>query len=74
MKQKQKNIYGILLVSVIVIAIIAALSFVVMMLWNLILPGVILCDEINFWQSAGLICLISLLTFDKAKLFNWIYE
>ena len=73
MKQR-KNIYGIMLVAVIVIAILAALSFVIMMLWNLILPDVILCDEINIWQSAGLIALISLLTFDKSKLFDWIYE
>lgn len=74
MKKQSKNLYGIILVALIVIAIIAALSFVVMLLWNLILPDVMLCDEINFWQSAGLICLISLLTFDKAKLFDWIYE
>lgn len=74
MKNNRKNVYGILLVALIVVAILAALSFVIMMLWNLILPDVILCDEINFWQSAGLIALISLLTFDKAKLFDWIYE
>jgi ABC-type bacteriocin/lantibiotic exporter with double-glycine peptidase domain len=69
-----KNYSGILLVILVVTVIIIALSLVTMLLWNWIMPGIILCDRINVLQAMGLFALISLLTFDKSKLFNWLYE
>jgi hypothetical protein len=69
-----RNYYGVLLVVGVVAAIIAALSLVTMLLWNWIMPGIILCNKINFLQATGLVAITSLLTFDKSKLFNWLYE
>jgi hypothetical protein len=70
----KSGFFAWLLLTVIVIAIVAFIILLVMILWNAILFKIFFCDKINFWQSAGIIVLFSLLTFDKAKLFNWLYE
>jgi hypothetical protein len=72
--EKKIDVLGMLLVILVVAAIMATLSLVVMLLWNWIIPGVILCDKINFWQATGLLIISSLLTMDKSKLFSWLYE
>ncbi len=72
--KKKIDVVGIMLVILVVAAIVVALSLVVMVLWNWIMPGIILCDKIGFMQSVGLIALASLLTMDKSKLFSWFYE
>ena len=69
-----RDYFGLMLVTLVVAAIIAALSLVTMLLWNWIMPGIIICDKINFWQATGLFVISSLLTFDKSKLFGWLYE
>ena len=45
-----------------VVALIAsALGFIVMYLWNWILPGVTHAGRLNFWQALGLLVLCRLL-------------
>lgn len=72
--KKETDVLGIILVIGVVVAIVAALTLITMLLWNWIMPGIILCNTINFWQAAGLLVVISLLTMDKSKLFEWLYE
>lgn len=50
------------------IAIFALTSAVVMLLWNAIIPSVIGCTSINYWQAAGLIILSRLLLGGFGKL------
>lgn len=69
-----KNLYGMLLVFLVITLIIAALSLAVMLLWNWIMPALLLSLRISFLQAVGLTVLSSLLSMDKAKLFSWIYE
>jgi hypothetical protein len=40
---------------------VAALSFVVMSLWNAIIPGLLSLPVIGFWQAAGLLVLCRIL-------------
>ena len=40
---------------------VAALSFVVMSLWNALLPSIFAVRAINFWQAVGLLILSKLL-------------
>lgn len=68
------DLFALVVIIVVTTAIIAALSLATMWVWNWILPNIIICKEINFWQAAGILFLISLLTFDKSKLFGWLYE
>ncbi|MCD7963354.1 MAG: hypothetical protein LUF90_07370 [Rikenellaceae bacterium] len=49
--------FGIL----IFIAVFAGISAIVMLLWNAILPEVVGCGAITYWQSAGLLLLARLL-------------
>jgi hypothetical protein len=46
---------------VLVIAGLAALSFVVMALWNALLPELFHVPRVGFWQAAGLLVLSRLL-------------
>ena len=43
------------------IAIVAGFSALVMLLWNLVIPGIFGLSCINFWQAAGLLILSRLL-------------
>lgn len=43
------------------ILIATALGYVVKFLWNSILPEVVFCKPINFWQALGLLVLCRLL-------------
>lgn len=43
------------------LAILAAVSTVVMLLWNAILPDTIGVKPLNFWKAAGLLILIKIL-------------
>jgi hypothetical protein len=61
---------GLTLIGI-ALVIILSLSFLTMILWNLILPGIILCKPINLWQSMGLLVLVSILSMDKSKLLSW---
>ena len=44
-----------------VVSMMALFTYVVMLLWNNILPDVIHVESITFWQSAGIIVLCKLL-------------
>lgn len=63
-----------------IVFIISALSLVTMLLWNWVMPHIILCSRINFCQAAGLLAIVSLITFDKKRLLlsaipkGWLYE
>jgi hypothetical protein len=51
-----------LMIAIFVIAVATLLSFIVMYLWNMILPGAITgVNPINFWQAAGLLLLSKIL-------------
>ncbi len=43
------------------VAFVAALSFVVMMLWNALVPSLFAGPAIQFWQAAGLLVLSRIL-------------
>lgn len=45
----------------VVAAIAAALGYIVMFLWNWILPEVVHAGRLNFWQALGLLVLCRLL-------------
>jgi hypothetical protein len=51
----------IALVIVIAIAAVFLFSFIVMMLWNAILPKVTNAGELNIWQAMGLLLLAKIL-------------
>jgi len=51
----------VLKVVVMVIAIAAVLSFVVMHLWNSLLPGIVGWKAITYWQALGLLLLCKIL-------------
>jgi protein-S-isoprenylcysteine O-methyltransferase Ste14 len=69
--KKKRNYYGTALVALVVILIVLALSLATMWLWNWLMPALILGVRINLLQAAGLLAFVSLLTFDKSKLFEW---
>lgn len=48
-------------IPVMVVSVMALFVYVVMLLWNNILPGVIHVEVITFWQAAGIIVLCKLL-------------
>ena len=50
-------------VKIIFLAIIAVgvVSFIVMSLWNALMPGIFAAKAINFWQALGLLVLSKLL-------------
>jgi hypothetical protein len=43
------------------LALIAAFSAVIMLLWNWLMPHIFNCPDINFWQALGLFILCRLL-------------
>lgn len=51
----------ILIYVVFFIAIATALSYLVMFLWNAILPDVIGVNTLSFWQAAGLLLISKIL-------------
>lgn len=77
MKTRKKfnpsDIFAALAIFGIVLVIVAGLGFIVMILWNFLMPEIMLCDKIGLLQALGLLSLISLLTFDKQKLFEWLF-
>jgi len=48
-------------IPIMVVSVMALFTYVVMLLWNNILPDVIHVETITFWQSAGIIVLCKLL-------------
>jgi hypothetical protein len=68
------DLVAMIVIVLIVTAMIAALALVTMWLWNWTMPNIIICKHITFWQALGILCLVSLLTFDKSKIFGWLYE
>lgn len=46
---------------VIVLVIIASVPFILMVLWNAILPGLFGLPAVTFWQSFGLIIIAKIL-------------
>ena len=64
---KAKKFFGFLLIAALIGFV---LGFVVMLLWNAILPRVIGVKEINFWESLGLLALSKIL-FGGLRFGNW---
>ncbi len=48
-------------IPLMVVSVMALFTYVVMLLWNNILPDVVHVESITFWQSAGIIVLCKLL-------------
>ncbi len=48
-------------IAVLAVIAVGALSFIVMMLWNALLPGIFAVRAITFWQALGLLVLSKLL-------------
>lgn len=57
-RAKKTKVFAIMFFG---LAFIALFSFIVMMLWNAILPGVIHVSPINFWQALGILLLSKIL-------------
>ena len=72
--KKKTDVAAFVIVLLTVLFIVAVLSFVVMILWNCVMPRIIVCDKLSFLQAIGLTSLVSVLTMDKSKLFDWLYE
>ena len=51
----------VLFMAVVFVGIAAALSWVVMLLWNAILPETVGVKPLNFWKAAGLLLLAKIL-------------
>lgn len=49
------------MICVFALAMVGLVSFIVMTLWNAILPQVTSASPINFWQAAGLLILCKIL-------------
>lgn len=58
----KKDLFMHLLIAAGGIAVIAGIVWVVMLLWNAILPELTGWNEIGFWQSAGLCLMFRLMT------------
>jgi hypothetical protein len=75
---KIKNLFTNLAVWLVFAAItlflLAVLSLIVMLLWNWLMPQIIVCARINLFQAFLLLSLVSTLTFDKTKIFKYLYE
>jgi len=69
MKRKKFKIVGGIFAF---IAVFAAVTAIVMLLWNALIPSVIGWGAISYWQSAGLIVLSRLLLggFGKGRMFH----
>lgn len=65
MYRKRKRLFFEL--PVIFIAAIFLLGFIVMLLWNFILPSVLHTERINYWQAVGLLVLCRILFFGFNK-------
>jgi hypothetical protein len=50
-----------ILIPVMAAAFLSLVSFIVMLLWNNLLPQIIHVEAINFWQAAGIFILCKLL-------------
>lgn len=74
LSKRTKSLLYWTIINLITVIIIAVLGLVVMVLWNQVMRGIIICDRISFWESLGLIALAAILTYDKSKLFKWLYE
>ena len=60
---KMKHFYGRrwILFPLIGIAALALFPYVIMLLWNVLLPGIFHIAEINFWQALGILVLTRIL-------------
>ncbi len=48
-------------IAMVALVALTAVSFLVMTLWNVLLPGIFALPVINFWQALGLLVLSKLL-------------
>ncbi len=63
-RNKGKKVLGLL----IFLAVFAAISAVIMLLWNWLIPGIIGWSVVNYWQAMGLLVLSRLLLGGLGKL------
>ena len=56
------NVLVILLVAVVIGIVMLPFNFVIMWLWNWLMPAIFNLPTLTFWQSYGLLWLIRLLT------------
>ena len=59
--QRRFHPLKVLFFALVAIAFVAAISWVVMALWNYVLVNAISVKPINFWQAAGLLILSKIL-------------
>ena len=53
--------YRFIFIPVIAVAVLSLVSFVVMQLWNNLLPDILHVSTITFWQAAGIFILCKIL-------------
>jgi hypothetical protein len=58
---KRYRFLRVLKIALFAILAAAALSFVVMSLWNILMPGIFAVRSISFWQALGLLLLSKIL-------------
>lgn len=59
MERKRKRFFFI--IPLLLLVILPAFTFIVMLLWNAVLPDVLGVKQINFWQALGLLVLSKIL-------------
>ena len=55
------GILGVIFIALIMFGYIALVTWVIMLLWNALVPTIFGLTAISFWQSMGLMFLLSLL-------------
>jgi hypothetical protein len=60
----KKKVFGMVLFG---LAVFAAISLIVMVLWNALVPDIFGLIPIGFWQASGLILLIRILFFGHGR-------
>jgi hypothetical protein len=61
MNKKRFSGAGLLKMSLFGIIVVSGFSALVLLLWNLLIPGIFGLKTINFWQAGGLFILIKIL-------------
>jgi hypothetical protein len=58
---RRRSVLRVVGFVVVAVAMVAALSFVVMLLWNALVPSLFAGPALEFWQAAGLLVLSRIL-------------
>ncbi len=58
---KRRGLMRVLKIALFAVVAAGVLSFVVMSLWNVLMPGIFAVQAISFWQALGLLVLSKIL-------------